>query len=126
LAAIRPLVVLGVAGLLVPEWVYPMYFVGWCVCAIFLMPLTHKVFRILPVRHKDKWVLMGRPTMFLNNSIGNQIAFIKFIMKGTFEALGDQELSNLCRKIRVWGGVFLSFTATMFPVLVISIHLHTK
>ncbi len=93
--------------------VFNAYFIGWCVGAILTFPLDRKMLRILETRHREKWVEMGSPSLVMNNSIKNTIATIRFLIKGEYEMLGDEEFSVLCRRLVLLNAYFLSFIAFM-------------
>ena len=57
--------------------------------------LSRKMFRLLAVRHPQKYEEMGRPTVFLNNSIKNGWAFTRFFYGRHYVSLGDPEVNRV-------------------------------
>jgi hypothetical protein len=68
--------------------------------------LIHRVYEILEKRHPEKYEAMGSPSLIMNNSISNNISFMKFIFKLEWKDLGDPSLSNLSRFLLVYFVVY--------------------
>jgi len=64
--------------------------------------LCHRMQRILAVKHPEVYEKMGKPTLFLNNSIQNGRLFNKFLFKRQWKELGDSELDDLGSKMLVY------------------------
>ncbi len=68
--------------------------------------LIHRVYKILKNRHPEKYEAMGSPGLIMNNSISNNISFMKFIFKLEWKDLGDPSLSNLSGFLLVYFVVY--------------------
>ncbi len=56
--------------------------------------MCYRLFKILETRHPEKYEEMGKPSLFLNNTISNNISFMKFLFKGEWRGLNDVGLAN--------------------------------
>lgn len=43
--------------------------------------LCHRLFERLENRHPEKYESMGKPSLFINNSLSSNITFLKFLFK---------------------------------------------
>ncbi len=65
-------------------------------CSIFFwFYLCHRLFKDLRLRHPDKYELMGNPSLIRNNSLANNISFIKFLIKREWRELNDSSITSL-------------------------------
>jgi hypothetical protein len=69
------------------------------------------MYRILRTRHPEIYDSLGRPTLFLNNSIQNSFAVQKFIFLGRFRQIDDPELVRLCTFLRAFS---ICYTISFF------------
>ena len=53
------------------------------------------MFKILRTRHPEKYEAMGSPSLIMNNSLSNNISFIKFLFKREWQDLNDAGLASL-------------------------------
>ena len=84
------------------------YIFGALACAVFLgLYLSHRLYRILETRHPEKYEAMGKPSLIMNNSISNNISFIKFLFKLEWKELNDPGLSKLSGFLLVFSVVYL-------------------
>ena len=75
--------------------IFPMLF-GILFCSVFVwFFLCFKLFKILETRHPEKYEVMGKPTLIMNNSISNNISFLKFLLKREWKDMNDEGLTNL-------------------------------
>jgi hypothetical protein len=58
-------------------------------------------------RHPRTWEMLGRPTMFLNNSIANGLAVQRFLWRRQYVTLGDTQFSRLASFLRGYLLVYL-------------------
>ena len=53
------------------------------------------MFNILRTRHPEKYEAIGKPSLIMNNSLSNNISFIKFLFKREWQDLDDAGLASL-------------------------------
>ncbi len=53
------------------------------------------MFKILRTRHPETYEAMGKPSLIMNNSIPNNISFIKFLYGRHWRKLNDEGLATL-------------------------------
>jgi len=87
--------------------VFPFLF-GVLFCSIFVwFFLCYKLFKILEIRHPEKYENMGRPSLIMNNSLASNITFMKFLFKQEWRALNDTGLAALCTTMLIFFGFYL-------------------
>ena len=64
--------------------------------------LCVKLFNSLKVRHPETYKSLGSPGLFTNNTLSNNIAFLRFLFKREWQHLGDKGIGKL-------GNIMLSF-----------------
>ena len=62
--------------------------------------LHHIFLSKLRTRHSKTWEALGRPALFLNNSITNGLAVLRFLWGRDYHALGDVEFSRFATFLR--------------------------
>lgn len=87
--------------------------------------LVSKLFALLRDRHISVYVAMGSPRLIANNSLGNNLAFLRFLLQRQDRNLNDGSLSRLCRFMVVFFGAYsalciLSVILGMFAAQVFS------
>lgn len=76
---------------------------GALFCSVFVwFALCMWLFKLLENRHPGKYNAMGRPSLILNNSLSNNISFMKFLLRREYAELDDKTISRL-------GGLMLVF-----------------
>ena len=73
------------------------------------LALTARLHRLLRTRQPDVYDSLGRPTLFLNNTIRNGWAFQRFLLGGHFQEIDDPETLRLCRFMRIFAYCYLAF-----------------
>jgi hypothetical protein len=63
--------------------------------------LSSRLVEALRVRHHEIWARLGKPTLFLNNSIQNSWALQRFIRSEELRTLNDPDLEKTAKRIRV-------------------------
>ena len=58
--------------------------------------LTARIQKMLRERHPLIYAAMGSPTLIMNNTISNNIAFTKFLLKREYCRIDDESLFKLC------------------------------
>lgn len=97
--------------------IVPVLF-GVLMCSVFFwFYLCHRMFGILRTRHPEKYEAMGKPTLIMNNSISNNLSFIKFLFKREWRALDDGALENLGNGMLV----FVVFYTVLFVSLFLGV-----
>ena len=95
----------------------PVVFAAGFVMVIIWLGCCARLFALLKVRQPEKYKQMGEPSVILNNSIRNNMAFMRFLFRREDRALGDLAIS------RFTGFMFYYFFVVLavYLFLVISI-----
>ncbi len=96
---------------------FPILF-GVLFCSVFVwFFLCYRIFKILETRHPEKYESMGKPSLIMNNSLSNNIAFMKFLFKREWRALSDSGLETLGNFMLVFFAIYTAgFLALFFSV----------
>ena len=77
-------------------------------------------FRRLESAHSQKYLEMGRPSLFLRNNIKNGWLFLKFLWRSEYLELGDSRLTGMCSFMKVFFVIycvlFVSMIVLLFPI----------
>lgn len=93
---------------------FPIMF-GILFCSVFVwFFLCFRIFKILELRHPSKYEEMGKPSLIMNNSLSNNIAFIKFLFKREWLALKDPGLASLSKFMMVFIVIYTLGFLTLF------------
>lgn len=76
--------------------------------------LCHQMFKILRERHPETYEAMGRPSLVLNNSISNNVAFLRFLCARGWRYLGDPQLAGLGKCMIGVGSVYILLFLSIF------------
>jgi hypothetical protein len=99
--------------------VFPILF-GVLFIAIFVwFFLCNKMFKTLALRHPEKYEAMGKPSLIMNNSLSNNVSFIKFLFKREWRDLNDPSVTSLGKIMCV----FIMLYLALFLVVFISVPL---
>lgn len=94
---------------------FPIIFGLLFVLVFVWFALCNWLFKRLETRHPEKYEAMGKPSLIMNNSISNNISFIKFLFKREYLDLNDPAISNLAQFMLVF---FLVYSiGLMFLIL---------
>jgi hypothetical protein len=74
--------------------------------------LMNRLFRILRTRHPATYDSIGRPTLFLNNSIKNGLLTTRFLLGRHYRKIQDPELHSLCGFLNVFFWIYLAVFAS--------------
>ncbi len=99
--------------------IFPILF---CVLFCFVLVwffLCVKLFKALETRHPKKYEEMGKPSLFMNNSMSGNIAFMRFLFKRESRNLDDTKLDSLSKFILI----YISLYFIGFSFLFVSIPL---
>jgi hypothetical protein len=86
----------------------PLIFLAFLGCAVVSIAMMTELFRLLRERHPAIYDSLGRPG-FLNSSIQNGFAVLRFILGGHFRQTQDADLIRLYRFIRVFSYSYWAF-----------------
>lgn len=78
-------------------------FLGLVGMFITLPPYFYELYAVLKSLRNDheyEWRRLGSPTLFLNNSILNNLRFRKFLKKKNYLELKDDLLSKRCERVQ--------------------------
>lgn len=70
------------------------------IAAIAYLFLFNRFLSFLRKEHPDEWKRLGSPTFFMNNSIANNRAVLRFLRKREYLPTNDPELKR--RSILIW------------------------
>jgi len=94
--------------------IFPILF-GILFCSVFVwFYLCHKMFGILRIRHPEKYEAMGKPTLIMNNSISNNLSFMKFLFKREWQELNDDGLASLGKGMLVFLVIYTAIFFSLF------------
>src|SRR4030095_5262182 len=54
----------------------------------------------LRTRHAQTWEALGRPTLFLNNSVSNSLAVLRFLWRREYRGLADEQFIRFAAFLR--------------------------
>ena len=74
--------------------------------AIIALILHVRFLKILRRSHPDVWRSLGSPSV-LNNTMGNGLATLKYLLRGEFRRLDDREFVRLCETLRLFDMIYL-------------------
>lgn len=95
--------------------VFPILF-GILFCLVFVwFYLCNRMFKILRIRHPEKYEAMGKPSLIMNNSISNNLSFMKFLFKREWQELNDQSLATLGNGMLIF---FVTYTILFFGLFI--------
>jgi len=75
----------------------------------------------LRTRHAQTWEALGRPTLFLNNSISNSLAVLRFIWRRDYRNMTDKQLIRFATFLRGYLIAYIVLFALVVTVFVASI-----
>ena len=80
--------------------------------------LVWRLFTLMKARTPDAYASIGQPHMFWNNTISNNLLFLRFLLGGGYANVNDDGVRRLCTFLRVffWCYLvgFLAFGAAVF------------
>jgi hypothetical protein len=87
---------------------FPIIF-GILFCSVFVwFYLCNRMFKILRTRHPEKYEAMGKPGLIMNNSLSNNISFMKFLFKREWQELNDAGLASLGKGMLIFCVIYLA------------------
>jgi hypothetical protein len=97
----------------------PILFIALLASAVVGFALQHAFLSRLRTRHVQTWEALGRPTLFLNNTITNSVAVLRFFWRREYQSLGDKQSVRFASFLRSYFAVYLMlfvFTVVVFLV----------
>jgi len=70
-------------------------------------------FRRIEKRHPEKYLQMGRPTLFLRNNIENTWLFMKFLWRSEYSTMNDSSLTRICRIMKIFSVLYVALFLSM-------------
>jgi hypothetical protein len=89
-------------------------------CAVGFV-LQHAFLSQLRARHAQTWEALGRPTLFLNNSISNSLAVLRFLWRREYRGLADEQFVRFAAFLRCYLAAYVVLLALVVAVFVVSI-----
>jgi hypothetical protein len=84
---------------------------------LFVSSLVTNVFflRRLSTKHLTIWTRLGKPALFRNNSISNNLSVLKFLNRKEYALLQDATLTKLARLVWMQGWLYITvFVCSLF------------
>ena len=76
--------------------------------------LCVKLFNALKERHPETYENMGSPGLFRNNTLSNNISFMRFLFKKEWRTLDDKGISKLSKFMFIYIFVFIVLLIAYF------------
>lgn len=96
-----------------------LIFIGCLLAELVAAPLyfsnLSKLFAYMQKNHRDQWIALGSPTLFMNNSISSSSNVIQYLMKKKYFQVQDQILIGIAGKTRAL--FFVSFSLGAILIL---------
>jgi hypothetical protein len=94
-----------------------LYFILFAVLAAMVFVwfgLCIWTFRRLEKSHPEKYLEMGRPSLFLRNNVENNWLFMKFMWRSDYKKLNDPPLTRTCKVMKVCFFIYCMIFVSMF------------
>lgn len=88
-----------------------------CLVGVSGIYMHYKLLTYLKKNHFAKWQELGSPSIFMNNSISNNIRILKFLGRKEYAEIRDDNLISLCKFLNLYTILFLLIfliTLTLF------------
>ena len=101
---------------------HAVLFFALLVAAIVGLAVSQAFLREMRSRHPTVWDELGEPSLWMNNSIQNSLAVLRFLWRKDYEALGDPEFARRAEFLRTYqiayfiffGAIIIWFLADSF------------
>lgn len=77
------------------QFALPIVFAACFVMVIIWLGCCVRLFSLIKTRHPDKYKEMGEPSLIMNNSLRNNLAFMRFLFRREDRALGDPVVTRI-------------------------------
>ena len=72
--------------------------------------IFHYIFlKRMKMKFPEIWQELGKPTLFLNNTIQNGLRVQKFLIRREYRTLSDENFIRFCDRLRLFGFGYLLF-----------------
>jgi hypothetical protein len=92
-----------------PNSVLPVLMVVIFISVIGGLWYQQKILSSIKVNHPELWRSLGEPHLLKKNAPANNILFLKFLFKGEYKTIADQELQHRCARLRVFMVLYAVF-----------------
>jgi hypothetical protein len=92
-----------------------------CAGVVVWFVLVARLHWLLRRRQPEVFDSLGRPTLILNNTVGNGWAFLRFLLGGHFRKIDDPAIVRLCRFMRVFFFVYCVLFVTLLVFLALQV-----
>lgn len=90
-------------------------------CGMFI---NYKFLSILKRKIPDKWIEMGSPSMFINNTIKGNLSVLLFLVKKEYLCSNDIKFIRFSRFVAVYNVIYLIIFVFFIAYLLIHVHFH--
>jgi hypothetical protein len=104
------------------EAILPFFFGGMMIMVVVWFVLITRLFKQLRDKHPVTYENLGSPSLFYNNSVKNNLLFLRFLCKSEFDFLDDPPLVKMCRFARMYVGSFMILFFIMTGLILTVIH----
>ncbi len=98
----------------------PILFIILAAAVVVGMVLQQRLLSRLRIQHVQTWEALGRPSLFMNNSMANNLSVLKFLWRRDYLTLGDDGLIRLADFLRIYQLVYACFFAVFFVLINLS------
>ena len=85
---------------------FPLFVLLMTMCLVWFASCFW-LFKRLKNQHPQKYVDMGKPSLFLGNSFANNWRFMRFLWKSEYNSLDDPLLSRTCSFMKIFMAIYL-------------------
>jgi len=76
-------------------------------CVMFGFFLHYRFLQTLKSKYPQVWLALGSPSLFLNNSIKNNLSVLRFLNRKEYLGLNDPSFVKRCNFLRLFGRSYL-------------------
>jgi hypothetical protein len=76
-----------------------------------------RLFAIMKLRTPDAYASIGAPHIILNNTLSNNLLFVRFLLGRQYANLGDAGVRRLCAFLRAFFWLYLAGAMVFVAVL---------
>ena len=86
------------------------------------LALVWRLFAMMKLRTPDAYASIGAPHIILNNTIPNNVLFVRFLLGGQYAAVGDVGVRRLCAFLRALFWFFAAGSGALVAVILGILH----
>ncbi|WNC72212.1 hypothetical protein RGQ13_19130 [Thalassotalea psychrophila] len=98
------------------EVIFFMFFCAMAIVVLIWFFLVTKLFDLIEQNHPEKFQDMGCPHLFKNNTLSNNLLFMRYLFKKEWTTLNDRELTSLSAAMR---RILVTTLIVFLPAMVI-------